>query len=78
MKQKLHHKKKRGSLYEPLILLYEMNLDVNIYYRLSLSFEIAVALPCIIIFKGIGVEVGHCRSAEVYCGEGFVLFIILI
>ena len=37
MKQKLHHKKKRGSLYEPLILLYEMNLDVNIYYRLSLS-----------------------------------------
>ena len=35
MKQKLHHKKKRGSLYEPLFLLYEMNLDVNIYYRLS-------------------------------------------
>ena len=35
MKQKLHHKKKRGSLYEPLILLYEMNLDININYRLS-------------------------------------------
>ena len=37
MKQKLHHKKKRGSLYEPLDFLYVMNLDVNIYYRLSLS-----------------------------------------
>ena len=35
MKQKLHHKKKRGSLYEPLDFLYVMNLDVNINYRLS-------------------------------------------
>lgn len=35
MKQKLHHKKERGSLYEPLILLYEMNLNININYRLS-------------------------------------------
>ena len=31
MKQKFHHKKKRGSLYEPLDFLYVMNRCFSIY-----------------------------------------------